>query len=87
MLLLLHILTALTSVGFTVYLYFSPSTAKLRVSYGLLAGTISTGTVLVVVTHSPILQSCITGLSFVGISLVGILLTKHKMAKSEVKND
>jgi hypothetical protein len=84
--LLLHILTALTSVGFTVYLYFSPSKAKLRVSYGLLAGTIGTGTFLVISAHAPMLQSCMTGLTFVGTSLVGILLAKHKLAKAEVKN-
>jgi len=87
MILLLHILTALTSVGFTAYVYFSPSTAKLRVSYGLVAGTIGTGTILVVSTHAPMLQSCMTGLSFVSISLVGILLATRKLAKATVKDD
>ena len=85
--LLLHILTALTSVGFTAYLYFAPSRAKLRISYGLLAGTIGTGTYLVISTHAPMLQSCMTGLIFVGTSLFGILLARRKLAKAEAKNN
>lgn len=85
--LLLHILTALTSVGFTVYLYISPSRTKLRVSYGLLAGVVGTGTYLVVSMHAPMLQSCITGLAFVSFSLVGIILSARKLAKAEVKNN
>jgi hypothetical protein len=85
--LIVHILTALTSVGFTIYLYISPSRAKLNVSYGLLAGVIGTGTYLVVSAHAPMLQSCVTGLSFVSFSLIGIVLSARKLAKVEVKND
>ena len=85
--LLVHILTALTSVAFTIYLYISPSKAKLNVSYGLLAGVIGTGTFLVVSTHAPMLQSCITGLSFVSVSLLGTVLSARKLAKVQVKND
>jgi hypothetical protein len=84
--LLLHVLTALTSVGFTIYLYVSPSRARLRVSYGLLAGVIGTGTLLIVRSHAPMLQSCMTGMAFVGISLVGIVLATRKLAKAETQN-
>ncbi|HSX00298.1 MAG TPA: hypothetical protein VLH38_04645 [Patescibacteria group bacterium] len=85
--LLLHILTAITCAGFSAYLYFSPSRSKLRMSYGLLAGTVGTGTYLVVSSHAPIVQSCVTGLTFVGASLIGVVLAKRKLAKAEIKND
>lgn len=85
--LILHIVTALTSVLFTVYLYLAPSNNKLRVSYGLLAGTVGTGTILVISTHAPMLQSCVTGLTFVSISLIGTILAKYKLAKVAVKHN
>jgi hypothetical protein len=56
------------------------------VSYGLLAGVIGTGTLLIVRSHAPMLQSCMTGMAFVGISLVGIVLATRKLAKAETQN-
>lgn len=84
--LLLHILIALTSVGFTTYLYFSPTQAKLKASYGLVALTVATGTLLIVATGAPILKTCITGLLYVGAMSVVIVMARHKLAVQKVRN-
>ena len=83
MLLLLHIGIALGSIVFTTYLYFQPSVGKFRVSYGLVGATIASGTALVIRAHSPLLSSCITGLTYLGIVSIGIIAAHYKLAKQE----
>lgn len=83
MLLVTHILIALASVAYTTFVYFSPSRAKLLGSYGFLGLTVASGTALVIVTHAPMLQSCMTGLFYVGLTTVGIILASRKLAAQE----
>ncbi len=80
MTLVLHILIALSSLAYTTYLFFTPSRAKLRLSYGLVAATLASGTYLVVSTHTAILQSCLTGLLYLGLDSLGILSARRKLA-------
>ncbi len=84
MLLITHILIALTSVVFSTYMIFVPSLIKLRVSYGMIAATIGTGTYLVIATHSPVLQSCLTGLIYISVVSVGVALTHYRLAHAVV---
>jgi hypothetical protein len=85
MIVLLHVLIALSSLAFTSYLYFSPSRNKLRVGYILVATTLASGTYLVLSTHSNMLQSCLTGLICLAIAFTGIIAAQHKL--STVKED
>ncbi|HZM63844.1 MAG TPA: hypothetical protein VFB59_01795 [Candidatus Saccharimonadales bacterium] len=78
--LLLHIIIALFSVGFSTYLYFSPSRTKLKVSYALVLSTVATGTYLVVVSHAAMLRTCMTGLLYVGVTSAIIVAARHKLA-------
>lgn len=80
MTLILHILIALTSLIYSGYVFFSPSKNKIRVSYGLVAATLISGTYLVVSTHSPILSSCVSGLVYLAIVLSGILAAHRKLS-------
>ena len=84
MLLITHILIAITSVAYSTYMIFFPSQSKLRVTYAMMAATIGTGTYLVWSTHSPVLQSCLTGLAYVGIVSVGIALTIYRLARQTI---
>jgi hypothetical protein len=43
MMVILHVLIALSSIVFTTYAYFRPSASKLRVGYGLVGLTLATG--------------------------------------------
>jgi hypothetical protein len=82
MILLTHIVIALGSVIYTGFMFLAPTKLKINISYVLLALTIGTGTYLTISTPAHMLQTCITGLSFVVFMLSGIAATKYKLAKA-----
>jgi hypothetical protein len=84
MLLMLHILIALTSVIFTGITYLRPTQNKFNGSYGLIAATLISGTVLVVQTGSPLLKSCLTGLLYLGVVLTGTVVAHYKVRNQEL---
>jgi len=79
MILIFHIVIALSSLVYTTYVLFSPSVRKLQVSYALVGLTLATGTSLVIAHPSHLLQGCTTGLLYVGIVTVGIVSAHRKM--------
>jgi len=81
MVLILHIIIALTSIAYTTLTYFTPSKNKLRASWALAALTIASGTWLVISTHSALLQSCMTGLAYLAVVSVGIIAAQHKLKR------
>lgn len=82
MLILIHVIIALSSVIYAGLSFFSPSQKKLNVSYALIALTITTGTYLVVSTHSPMLQSCMTGLAYLAVVLLETFAVRTRLAKA-----
>lgn len=80
MALVIHIIIALSSLGFSIYLLSSPSSNKIKVSYGLIASTIASGTYLAVLDSSQILRVCATGLLFSGVSVFFVVLSRKKLA-------
>jgi hypothetical protein len=81
MILILHVLAALTSVAFTAFTFFAPTKIKLRVSYALTATTIASGTYLVATSPAHMLEACTVGLLYVGIVLAGTLAARAKLAR------
>ncbi|HSX07067.1 MAG TPA: hypothetical protein VLG92_05100 [Candidatus Saccharimonadia bacterium] len=73
MLLLVHIIIALLGVVQATYALFMPSQTKIHISYGLVAATLVSGTVLVWQMHLSLVQPCLSGLVYVG-ALTGLLL-------------
>lgn len=86
MVVLIHVLIALSSVGYTTYLLFSPSQAKFRVTYGLVTATILSGTYLVISTHSNMLQACLTGLAYICIVSLGIVIARYRFVTALQRN-
>lgn len=84
--LLLHILIALSSLGVTTFLVFSPSKVTLRISYGLAASTLTTGTYLVVSSGSHMLEACAMGLFYLGVTSLGILKARQKLALQRLRS-
>jgi hypothetical protein len=80
---LLHVLIALTSMITVSYAYARPSALKLRLSYGLIAGTLLSGTYLVVKSPAHMLETCTLGLAYTAIVLVGVLAARVKLARFE----
>ncbi len=83
MILIFHILIALSSIAYTSYLFFSPSKSKLRISYALVALTLITGTYLVALNPSHIVSACRTGLLYLGVIFFGIFSVQRKLAQAK----
>lgn len=84
MLVLTHVLIALTSVAFTTYLFVRPSQRKFYINYGLIAATIASGTWLVVATHAPMLASCVTGLVYISVISFGTVTAHYRLVRAKV---
>ncbi len=80
MILITHIVIALSSLVYTTYVLFSPSAKKLHASYALVGLTLATGTVLVIRNPSHLTQGCSTALLYVGIVTVAIVSAHRKLA-------
>ena len=85
MILLAHVIIALTSVLFTAFVYISPSVTKLRASMVLLGLTVASGTYLVLSVGTHMMQACTTGLLYIGIVSYGIITARQKLLSTKVK--
>lgn len=63
MILVSHILIALSSVALSVYLMFRPQGSLLKVSYALIGLTLATGSALVF-NGANVLHTCLSGLVY-----------------------
>lgn len=79
MIILLHVLIALSSIAWTTYLYARPSRRGFYAAYGLIAATLGSGTYLVIVLHSPLISSCLSGLIYLGAVLTLAVLAARKL--------
>ncbi|HVW22929.1 MAG TPA: hypothetical protein VHB51_00335 [Candidatus Saccharimonadales bacterium] len=77
MIILLHVLCALSSLVATTWAAFAPSKTKLRVGYSLTAMTLASGTYLVISLHAPLLSSCETGLIYLSLAMAGLLRARR----------
>lgn len=84
MIILLHVLIALASLGFTTYVYFAPSAGRLRLAYSLVGLTVASGVYLVLSKPANMVQACLTGLVYLAVVTVGILAARNKLAKISV---
>jgi hypothetical protein len=80
MLIILHVLIALTGLAMATYGLIAPSKTKLRATYVLTAATLVSGTYLVWYLHSPILRSCVSGLAYLSFNLAAALAARHRLA-------
>ncbi len=80
MLLVIHILVALGGLACSTAAVIVPSKNKIKATYGLIAATLLTGTILVIQTHTSVLHSCITGLTYVSIVLAGAIAAQRRLA-------
>lgn len=70
MILLIHILIALSSIGVATVTLFKPTSRSLMASYGLISATIGSGIMLMILSPKSILHACISGLIYVSIVTV-----------------
>jgi hypothetical protein len=81
MLLITHIVCALSSLVLTGYLFFRPSKSLLNVDYILAAVTVGTGVYLIwSAGSSHVVSGTISGLTYLALVLVGIVVVQRKLA-------
>lgn len=83
MVLILHILIALSSVFFSTYSIFKPSNKKVKINYAFLGATWASGFFLVFQSHVSFGHLCLTGILYTGVVTINILLTKRRLAAQE----
>lgn len=86
MIVLLHVLIALSSVAIASFTYFKPTTRRLAVSYGFIIATVGSGTFLILSSSSNILKSCLVGLLYVTAVSVVTIATHIRVRKAAAES-
>jgi hypothetical protein len=81
MLLVLHIISALSGIAMTSFSLISPSAQRLRISYWFVILTVVSGTVIIIKDHLSILSVCLSGLLYIGFTVSGLIAASHRLAK------
>jgi uncharacterized membrane protein YciS (DUF1049 family) len=84
MILILHIVLALTGIILATATFLAPNKTKLKFSYGLAASTLATGVYLTILNPTHLASSCITGLIYFGLVGVFIYSAQKKLAKTNI---
>lgn len=86
MLIIAHVVLALSALGVSTAGFFKPSQNRLRVSYSLAAGTLGSGVLLIVIAQASILRTCLSGILF--FSIVSLLneLARRRLVPQNQEN-
>lgn len=84
MILLLHILIAISSIGIATLTYFKPSVKHLGMSYGFIVATVASGTALLIMNPSNLLHACLSGLFYVTVVSI-VTIATHVRARNLVR--
>lgn len=78
MIITIHIILALTSLGCASYTALSPSRVKLRVTYLFTLGTIISGLILVFIHPATLAPACLSGIVYLGFIATTITLARKQ---------
>lgn len=80
MIIILHVVIALTSMLVGAVLYTHPVRALFRAQYLLVAATIGSGSYLVISSGTHLLESCVMGLAYLAVVTYGLVLARRKVS-------
>ena len=80
MILVTHILIALSSIAFSTYTFFRPSVTKFRLSYVLAGAVLASGFYLVWLNPAALTRLCTTGLVYLAGVTVLLVAAHRKLA-------
>lgn len=86
MVILIHVIIALTSIIIATIGFFRLSLRVLAVSYGLIIATVSSGTLLLVISPSHILQSCLSGVVYLSVVSLITIATHVRLRRYATEN-
>lgn len=75
----IHLSFALLSIIMTTLTVFLPSSKKLLSAKLLAVGTLVSGTILVVMTQSPILSACVSGIIYLTAVAIGMFAAQRRL--------
>jgi hypothetical protein len=84
--LITHVVVALSSVAYATYAFFNPTHDRLRFSYLLVASTIFSGTYLAIGAPEHLLRTCLTGLAYTSVVTVITVAAHRRLATESVKS-
>lgn len=87
MLLLVHIVVALASIGFASYMLLAPTRGKLPVSYTLIGMTLVSGIGLVVVNPAHMLHACLSGITYTIIVTALTAVTQVRLKRAQTTEE
>ncbi|MFZ1250508.1 MAG: hypothetical protein WAR37_03645 [Candidatus Microsaccharimonas sp.] len=79
MIILIHILIALASLGIASFTFFKPTTKRLGVSYGFIVATVASGTFLLILNPSNLLHTCLSGLFYLTVVSIVTIATHYRV--------
>jgi hypothetical protein len=85
MILLLHIVIALSSIALSGFAYARPTQGKLRGTYTLVVATLATGTYLVIAQPAHMASACVSGLTYLAVVGVAIGAAQRKLARETIQ--
>jgi hypothetical protein len=85
MLLISHIVIVISSLTLSAVGLVKPTPGILKASYLLIAGTVGSGTALVIISSQPILKSCLSGLFYLAAISVITAISWRRMATERIK--
>lgn len=86
MIILLHVIIALASIGVASLTYFKPSVKRLMISYGFIVATVASGTYLVVAAQASILHACLSGLFYTTVVSIVTIATHVRASHLATEN-
>lgn len=85
MFVVIHLIIALGSLAHATYTLVAPSRSRLYVSYALIAGTIISGTLLVIASPGHMLQACVSGITYTTVASFTTVLTHRKLEAKAIR--
>lgn len=86
MILITHIIIALSSVAMATYLFLNPSKTTLHLSYSLVALTIITGAYLTFIQPAHLMHTCVAGLIYFAFILVLLVKAQYRLSQARACN-
>lgn len=78
---ILHLLIAFASIILATFALIKPSKLVLKLSYGFVGLTLTSGVYLVSVAPAHMLQACLAGVAYLAVTGVAIIFANVKYAK------
>lgn len=72
---------ALSSVFYAALIMRAPTAGRLQIAYVLVSGTLISGTILTVMHPARLVQSCLTGLVYLGIVFAFIVAARERFVE------